>query len=322
MSLSDAARTINETAYGYISSWALLTAAELRLFDLLPARSADLIGMYPDPDLVDTWMLTLADAGLVVDDDGMWTQTDEMAALLSGDDSYAGYLGRQVMEQMTPRLTLGPTGENVLASVLRDPASRRGYEGWFADADEAAAYQASQHAGSVGPAKALARALPDTTGRVLDLGGGWGAVAQAISKRHDIDVDVVDFATVVEGAPTGSDRVRFLAGDALDPATWPDGSYDGVVLSYLFSSIPGDRHAPLLAALADRGVQWIAVHDFMAGSGRWAAAWSLQHAVFVPGHRSRSIDSVIGLLDGAGLGTVTTMPLVDQMTTLVVGHRT
>lgn len=321
MSLSDAARTINETAYGYISSWALLTAAELRLFDLLPARSADLTDTFPDPHLVDTWMLTLADAGLVVDEDGVWTQSDEMTTLLAGDDSYADYLGRQVMQQMTPRLTLGPTGENVLASVLRDPTMRRGYEGWFADADEATAYQASQHAGSSGPAKALARSLPDTTGRVLDLGGGWGAIAQAVATTLDVDVDVVDFATVVAGAPRGSERVRFLEGSALDPATWPDGAYDGVVLSYLFSSIPGDEHEPLLDALGDRGVQWIAVHDFMAGSGRWAAAWSLQHAVFVPGHRSRSADAVAELLGEAGFGTATCAPLVDQMTTLVVGRR-
>ncbi|MFT4866180.1 MAG: hypothetical protein ACI8RE_002377, partial [Ilumatobacter sp.] len=42
MSMSKAARTINATAFSYISSWALLTAAELRVFDRLPARSQDL----------------------------------------------------------------------------------------------------------------------------------------------------------------------------------------------------------------------------------------------------------------------------------------
>lgn len=322
MSLNEAARTINDTAYGYISSWALLTAAEVGLFDLLPARSADLVDVFPDVDLVETWMLTLADAGMVLDQAGVWAQSDDMATLLVGADSYSGYLGRQVMQQMTPRLTLGLTGQNVLASVLRDPTSRRGYEGWFSDPDEAVAYQASQHAGSIGPAKALARALPQTAGPVLDLGGGWGAIAQAVARRHDTTVDVVDFATVVASAPREDDRVTFLEGSALDPATWPDGEYEGVVLSYLFSSIPGDEHAPLLAALADRGVQWIAVHDFMAGTGRWAAAWSLQHAVFVPGHRSRSADAVSGLLDDAGFTAATSESLIDQMTTLVVGRRT
>lgn len=321
MSMSKTARTINATAYSYISSWALLTAAELRVFDHLPARSQDLSETFPDPDLVDTWMLTLADAGLVFDDRGVWTQTDEMTALLAGDNSYADYLGGQVMQQMTPRLTLGHTGENVLASVLANPDSRRGYEGWFADPDEARAYQSSQHAGSLGPAKALARNLPDPAGRVLDLGGGWGAIAQAVAKRHGVDVDVVDFETVVSDAPVGSERVRFLAGNALDPATWPDQTYDGVILSYLFSSIPGSEQEPLLAALADRGVRWIAIHDFMAGSGRWASAWSLQHAVFVPKHRSRSADAVVAMLNTAGFGIASSAPLIDEMTTLVVGTR-
>ena len=43
-----------------------------------------------------------------------------------------------------------------------------------------------------------------------------------------------------------------------------------------------------------------------AGTGRWAAAWSLQHAVFVPGHRSRSADAISAMLDTAGFehGTV------------------
>ncbi len=58
-------------------------------------------------------MLTLADAGLVFNDGGVWTQTDEMATLLSGDNSYADYLGGQIMQQMAPRLTLGHAGENL-----------------------------------------------------------------------------------------------------------------------------------------------------------------------------------------------------------------
>lgn len=321
MSLNDAARTINATAYSYISSWALLTAAELRVFDRLPARSIDLSEVFPDADLVDTWMLTLADAGLVFDDNGMWTQTDEMTTLLTGDNSYADYLGGQIMKQMTPRMTLGHTGENVLASVLANPASRRGYQGWFEDADEAHAYQSSQYAGSLGPAKALAGSVPTPTGRVLDLGGGWGAMAQAMAKRHNVDVDVVDFETVISSAPAGNERVNFLAGDALDPTTWPDDEYDGVILSYLFSSIPGAQQQPLLSALAERGVRWIAIHDFMAGTGRWASAWSLQHAVFVPQHRSRSTSEVSALLDAAGFDTLTSAPLIDEMTALVVGER-
>lgn len=325
MDLAAAARTINATGYGYISSWALLTACELRLFDRLPARADELAMISSDADLVETMLHVLADVGIVEQADGVWQQSPELARLLVGDDSYADYLGGQVLQQMTPRLTLGLTGTNVLARVLADPGSRTGYEGWFADADEANAYQASQYAGSLGPAKAIATSLPEPRGRVLDLGGGWGAIARAIVKYRDADVDVVDLPSVVESAPPVGDRVHFLAGDALDPSTWPtdtDGvAYDGAVLSYLFSSIPGDTHEPLLNALAERDVRWIAVHGFMTGSGAHAAAWSLQHAVFVPGHRSRSADDIGDLLSDREYAVETTRSIVDEMTTLVVGVR-
>lgn len=324
MDLADAAQTINATGYGYISSWALLTACEQRVFDRLPARADQLGDEYPDPDLVDTWMHVLAEADLVEQVDGVWQQDESMARLLVGDNSYADYLGGQVLQQMTPRLTLGPTGDNVLADVLAEPDQRAGYEGWFADADEANAYQASQYAGSLGPAKAIATALPDPDGTVLDLGGGWGAIARSIVKHHDVDVDVVDLDAVVSSAPPVDDRVSFIAGNALDPATWPQGDdadYDGAVLSYLFSSIPGDTHEPLLDALTERDVRWIAVHDFMVGSGAHAAAWSLQHAVFVPGHRSRSADEISDMLEERGFSPEPASSVVDEMTTLVVASR-
>jgi hypothetical protein len=120
-------------------------------------------------------------------------------------------------------------------------------------------------------------------------------------------------------------RVSFVAGSALDPATWPtdtnDVHYDGAVLSYLFSSVPGDAHGSLLDALTEREVEWIAIHDFMVGGGAHAAAWSLQHAVFVPNHRSRSIDDLSTMLSARGFEVDAATSIVDEMTTLVVGHR-
>ena len=326
MDLATAARKINDTGYGYISSWALLTACEQRLFDRLPATAAELADTYPDADLVTTWLHVLAEEELVTcGDDGTWRLHPSMERLLAGDNSYADYLGGQVLQQMTPRLTLGPTGENVLAEVLTDPDQRSGYEGWFADADEARAYQQSQYAGSLGPAKAIATSLPEPDDRVLDLGGGWGAIARSVVRQHDVEVDVVDLSVVVDNAPPVDDRVSFVPGSALDPSTWPtdtdDVRYDGAVLSYLLSSIPGETHEPLLDALAERDLRWIAVHDFMIGSGSHAAAWSLQHAVFVPGHCSRSAEDVSSMLADRGFEVDPAAPVVDEMTTLVVGTR-
>lgn len=322
MNLVDAARTVNTTAYGYISSWALLTACEQRLFDRLPSTVADLGDVYPDADLTETWLRVLERAGLVVAADGVWRLTEEMATLLVGDDSYSGYLGGQVLQQLLPRLTTDDPGANVLGDVLRDPRRRVGYEGWFADADEARAYQASQFAGSAGPARAISKLLPEPRGCVLDLGGGWGAIAGAVAARHDVDVDVVDLAMVVVAAPDAGERVRFLAGNALDPSTWPpDAAYDGAVLSYLLSSVPGAAHEPLFDALAARGVRWIAVHDFMVDRCALAAAWSLQHAVFVPGHRSFTSVDVARMLTERGFATIEVHPVVDDMTAMVTAHR-
>jgi hypothetical protein len=322
MGLVDAARTINSTAYGYIGSWALLTACEQRLFDRLPSSVAGLADAYPDPDLTETWLRVLEQCGVVARVGDRWEQTDAMAALLVGDDSYAEYLGGQILQQLVPRLTAGNAGVNVLGAVLRDPDRRAGYEGWFADEEEARAYQASQFAGSLGPARAISKLVPTPEGRVLDLGGGWGAVAGAVADRHDVRVDVVDLPAVVAAAPPAGDGVSFSAGSALDPTTWPtDAAYDGVVLSYLLSSVPGSAHEPLFDALAARGVRWVAVHDFMTDRCALAAAWSLQHAVFVPGHRSLTSSSLRETLTARGFGEVEIHPIVDDMTAMVTARR-
>ncbi len=322
MDLARAARTLNAVGYGYIESWALLTACEERLFDRLPATVGELSDTYPDADLTTTWLHVLRQEGIVEVEGGRWHQTEEMRALLTGEGSYADYLGGQILGQMVPRLTLGPTGRNVLADALGDPASRTGYHGWFAEADEALTYQRAQYAGSIGPARAVAKLLPAPRGPVLDLGGGWGAIARAIAERHDVHVDVVDLEPVIATAPTPGDGVALVAGDALHPTTWPaDPAYDGAVLSYLFSSIPADRHAGVVDALAARGVRWIAVHDFVLDAGAHAPAWCLQHAVFVPGHRSYTSVEVGELLGAGGFPDTSVHPIVDEMTAMVVATR-
>lgn len=319
MDIAKAANDLNHLAYSYIGSWAVLTACKRRVFDRLPARASDLADEYPDADLVETWFSVLEADGILVRDGDEWAPTEEMARLLVGDNSYSDYLGGQILDQMTPRLTLGHPGENELDRVLTHPEDRQGYEGWFADEDEARRYQESQYAGSLGPARTLAR-MVDPSGPVLDLGGGWGAVAGAVASRHDVVVDVVDLAPVVESAPP-ADGVRFEPGNALDPDTWPDRRYDGAILSYLLSSVPGDTHEGVVSALADRDIEWVAVHDFMLGGGELAPAWSLQHAVFVPGHTARSVGDVSAILSDAGFTSVDVRPVVDEMTTLVLASR-
>ena len=118
MDLAAAARTLNDIGYGYIGSWALLTACEERVFDRLPARVEDLADIYPDGDLVTTWFRVLEGLDIVQESDGVWSLPEEMSTLLTGDNSYADYLGGQVLQQMVPRLTLGTTGHNMLGLSL------------------------------------------------------------------------------------------------------------------------------------------------------------------------------------------------------------
>jgi hypothetical protein len=258
----------------------------------------------------------------IQEDNGVWSQSDDMSTLLTGDDSYADYLGGQILQQMVPRLTLGTTGRNELATALRDPDSRSGYDGWFADAAEAEAYQRSQFAGSLGPARTLSKRIPEPEGPVLDLGGGWGAIAQAIAERHGVDVDVVDLEPVVSVAPRTDERVHFHSGSALDATTWPsDRGYDGAVLSYLLSSVPGSAHGDVFDGLHEANVRWVAIHDFFLDSGAHAPSWSLQHAVFVPNHASRTTSEIGEELAARGWTEQATHPLVDEMTSLVIACR-
>ena len=44
-------------------------------------------------------------------------------------------------------------------------------------------------------------------------------------------------------------------------------AYDGAVLSYLFSSIPGDQHEPVIAALAETGPEALKAEPLAARLG-------------------------------------------------------
>ena len=93
------------------------------------------------------------------------------------------------------------------------------------------------------------------------------------------------------------------------------------MLSYLLSSIPAAEHARVLAALTGLGVRWIAVHDFLLDAGDHAPAWCLQHAVFVPGHRSYTSGEVRDLVEARGFTGLSVHPIVDEMTSMVVATR-
>src|SRR5262249_23024903 len=127
-----------------------------------------------------------------------------------------------------------------------------------------------QHAGSLGPARRLARTHDfSRSTRLLDLGGGSGAFAiEAVTHVPTLSALVFDLPLVirvteriVEEAGLAS-QITCIGGDLrTDP--WPDGA-DVILLSYIVSCYASETLDALLARALDYlppGGQLL-VHDF------------------------------------------------------------
>ena len=110
------------------------------------------------------------------------------------------------------------------------------------------AFSSAQHAGSLGPARLMARRV-DLAGatRFLDVGGGSGAYTLAFLKQNPrLRATILDFPETTEtarryAAEAGmSDRVAHVQGNAITTA-WP-GKQDVVLMSYVWSAIAGPGH--------------------------------------------------------------------------------
>jgi len=208
---------------------------------------------------------------------------------------FGDYLKYQISKQM---YTMMGNVESVLDGK-GNKTEFEDYSKWFANEEEAALYSHSQHAGSVGPAKSLARLLAldqSQAVKMLDVGGGTGAFSITMAQKYpNLKATVLDFPNVVaqgmkyvkEGGVEG--RVSYLGSDANETNTaWPEGQ-DLVLMSYLSSSVSADD----LPDLYSRAYKCLApggrllIHDFMVENDRkgpaCAALWALQHMCFTPG---------------------------------------
>ncbi len=329
------AEDVSEIAFAFMGSKALFAALHLDLFthlddgpldaDTLSART----GVHPDR--IVTLLTALASLGLVVPGAGGYGNAPAAATFLSRNGKYdfGDYLRFQIDRQMYPFLEQ----LNEAISGTLPPGRIDSYEAWMSDPEEARIYSRSQHAGSLGPARALARMndLSDAR-RLLDVGGGTGAFAITLCTANPaLSATIVDFPNV---AAVGrdfifeaglSDRIVYREGNALE-TDWPDGQ-DVVVMSYLLSSIPGDAIAPTIRraweALAPGGR--IFLHDFMVNPERsgpkLAALWQLQHTAFNPGARSVDTAWALETVRAAGFGEAGAAPLIPGMTTLVSARK-
>lgn len=329
------AEEISEIAFGFMASKALFAALHVDLFTQLgdgarsTAELAAACGVHPDR--LTTLLTVLGTLGLVERDGDRHRNAPGSEAFLvrGAKHDFGDYLRFQIDRQMYPFM-------EQLDAVLEDriePGMIDSYARWMSDPEAARLYSESQHSGSLGPARSLVRRIDlGDARRVLDVGGGTGAFAITLAQAWpELEVTVIDFPNVAElgadyAAEAGvGDRVHFVGGDALS-TDWPR-EVDAVLMSYLYSGVPGEAIEGLIARSFEHlrsGGRYL-VHDFMVDDDRsgpkLAALWQLQHTAFNPHARSVTPGWVAGLMDAAGFRDIESEAMIPGMTMLVQGRR-
>lgn len=329
------AEDISDIAFGFMGAKALFAALHLGVFSHLAKgpMTAEALGTAASihPERARTLLTALAGLRLVGVKNGRFENSPAAESFLvkGAPFDFGDYLRLQVDRQMYRLLD---QIEPALRGALPETATAS-YAQWFADADAARLYSESQHAGSLGPARTLARRVDLSRARsYLDVGGGTGAFAITLCAANPaLSATVVDFPNVADlGAGyvdrAGlSDRISYIRGNALE-TPWPGGQ-DALLMSYLLSGVPGDAHPGLLRrafeTLAPGGR--ILIHDFVVHADRRgpknAALWQLQHTAFTPEARSLDDATLRNDLAEAGFERIEIAPLIPGMTMLAQGVR-
>ena len=336
------AEAISHIGFSFMASKALFAALDVGIFTKLHEAPKTLDELATElkgvaPRRLQTLMTALTSIGLVEVDpqDRRYSNNAATDAFLVRGAKYdfGDYLRFQIDKQMYPfmeHLTPVLKGERPATMAYTN------YEEWMSDPEEARLYTESQHSGSTGPARSLARLCPDElagAGSLLDVGGGSGGFSLTLARLFpDLKATVVDFPNVCEvGREYASQdeqtlgRVNFLDGNALE-VEYP-GEQGAVLASYISSSISGDDLVPLYskAHAATKPGGTIFVHDFMVEDDRsgppLAALWALQHMVFTPGAVSMTPTDVMGKLEAAGWEDCRVMEMIPGLTKVVVATK-
>ncbi|MEJ8472693.1 methyltransferase [Roseibium algae] len=327
----ETAESISDIAFAFMGSKALFAALHVGLFSALSektltaeqlARATEL-----EVDRVTTLLTALTVLGLVRRDGSGFANSSAAEAYLVKGRKYdfGDYLRFQIDKQMYPFLT--QLNEAITGTLKPDQVSS--YAEWFSDPEQARLYSKSQHAGSLGPGRGLAKMVDLSNARtLLDVGGGTGAFSISLCKAYgDLKSTILDFPNV---AVVGrefiaeaelSERISYQPGNALED-TWPQKT-DVVLMSYLFSGVPGDEIAGLVRKAKETltpGGRFV-VHDFMVDENRegpkLAALWQLQHTAFNPKARSITSSYVRDLMEAAGFENIEVGEMIPGMTMLV-----
>jgi len=287
----ESAEEVSNIAFGFMASKAMFAGLHLDVFTHLatgPKTCEKLSEIVNVPvNRVVTLMTALDGIGLVTRDGNIYSNSPGAEAFLSRDSKYdfGDYLRFQIDQQMYP--FLGQLNEVLDGSLSSEAVDS--YQHWMSDPDQAALYSNAQHAGSLGPGRTIARTVDLSTARsLLDVGGGTGAMTiRLLEANPDLESTIIDFPNVSEigwrfiSEANMVNRVRYIPANALT-VEWPT-EQDAILMSYLFSGVPGKEVPRLVKYAFDclaPGGRFL-VHDFMVEDDRsgpvLAALWQLQH---------------------------------------------
>ncbi len=325
-------RQISALTYGFIASKALFAALDLDLFTRI-AQGADTLDALAGAtgiasNRLRTLLTTLKTTGLISEADGRLANAPATATYLvagaPGDfRDYIRVVNGGFLYEGLRHLDKAMRGERIFPD-------KGFYEGivYSEGGVGGAPFSAAQHAGSLGPARLMARRVPlgDAT-KFLDVGGGSGAYTLAFLKQNPgLTATILDFPETIDtarryAAEAGlSGRVTHMAGNAIT-TDWP-ADQDVVLMSYVWSAVGADDVRILakraFAALKPGGL--VLVHDFMVDDrheGPSFAAWYLlaslpdnpQAECLTPGF-------VETTLRDAGFRTEGTETMIDEITQL------
>jgi len=329
------AEQISNIAFGFMASKGLFVALHMNVFTNLSEGPKSATALADEAGIPENRMTTILTALNAI---GLLTREGDLYANSPGAESFlvkgarydfGDYLRLQIDRQMYPFM-------QQLEGVVTDemsPDDVDSYAKWMENEEEARLYSESQHAGSLGPGRSLARMI-DFSGvdHLLDVAGGTGGMAIRLCEANPkLRATILDFPNVVslgqeKVAEVGmSNRIEFMGGNALE-AEWPT-EVGAVLMSYLYNGVPGEaipglaRHA--FEVLKPGGLY--VVHDFMVEDDRsgphLAALWQLQHLAFTPNAKSITPSWVSGVMEGSGFTDIHVEELIPGMTKVVWGHK-
>jgi 2-hydroxy-4-(methylsulfanyl)butanoate S-methyltransferase len=287
-------REISAITYGFMASRVLFAALEFDLFSHIAGGADSLPALAEATGIAENRLVTLLTAlkslGLIAECDGHLTNAPATARYLvagaAGDfRNYVRLVNGAVGYELFRHLNTALRGERIFPD--KSP-----YEGLIYDAGIGGeSFSSAQHAGSLGPARLMAKRV-DLSGRkrLLDVGGGSGAYTLAFCATNPLlSATILDFPQTIDTARRYAReagvaaRIAHVAGNAIT-TEWPAG-HDAILMSYLWSAV-GDNDVRVLArrtmdALPPGGL--VLVHDFMvdnAHEGPPFAAWYLLGSIF------------------------------------------